>query len=821
MNALSLFHDIRLAVRSMARQRGFTLAALMSLALGIGANTALFSIVYGVLMRPLPYPDSQQLVRLGEFHQGATAGVPGALFTNFTYGVWTDPKTEAKTIEGLAGFSTERYTDTTGAEPVKIAGASVTPSAFKLLGVRPVIGRLFVEADGAANAAPVAVLSEGLWKERFGGETSAIGKTLTLDGKVHTIVGVAPSSFYFPEREGRLWTAFAVPRGSADPNNQSISIFGAIARLKPGTTPEQAAEEGTLLARSVPRPPVADALFGKGGPVGIRAETLLSDLTSRIRPALLVLAGGVGFVLLIACANVASLQLTRGISRQRELAVRTALGASRSRVVRQLVTESLVLSLCGGILGLVLGSALLSALPMLAPRSFPRLQDVALDGLAIAFAFGVSVIAGLLSGVLPAVRSSQLSLVPALRDGSGASAGVSTQRLRSGLVALEAALAVMLLIGAGLLLRSFGQLLKVDPGYESSNVLIARLDTGGQERPLEKTLALAEEAVGRVRALPGVTAAGAGNMTPFDNSTSVASFEMPSPGAPEGKIRARATSYTMTPGFAEALSFRLKEGRLLNATDATSPIESLLVNEEFVRTYLNDGKPVVGRRFEGIFRSQTPAVTTEIVGVVKNLLRNGLDQKPLTEMFALPRFGRRLPEGFQIVVKTTGNPTDLAPTVRSILRTLDPASTVDTMTLSSRLAAAVAQPRFAAVTVASFALLALALAAFGLYGALSYSVTQRRREIGVRAALGASRRDIVNLVLRQGLLVTVVGLGLGVVAAMWISRLLEKLLFGVTPLDPIAFLAAPALLLVAAFAACLIPARRGASVEPTEALRCE
>ena len=310
-------------------------------------------------------------------------------------------------------------------------------------------------------------------------------------------------------------------------------------------------------------------------------------------------------------------------------------------------------------------------------------------------------------------------------------------------------------------------------------------------------------------------------MTPFDNSTAVVSFEIPSPGAPEGKIRARATSYKMTLGFAEALSLRLKEGRLLNAADATSPFESILVNEEFARTYLNDGKPVVGRRFEGVFHSDSPMVTTEIVGVVKNVLRNGLDQKPLTEMFALPRFGRRLPDGFQIAVKTTGNPSDLAPTVRSILRTLDPASTVDTVTLSSRLAAAVAQPRFAAVTVASFALLALALAAFGLYGALSYSVTQRRRELGVRSALGASRRDIVTLVLRHGLAVTVAGLGLGMVGAMWLSRLLDKLLFGVTPLDPVAFLIAPGLLLLAASAACLVPAWRGAAVPPTEALRCE
>ena len=817
MNASTLLEDIRLAVRSMARERGFTLAALLSLALGIGANTALFSVVYGVLVRPLPYAEPDRLIRLSEYHVGATAGVPGPLFTNFTYNAWKD----ARSLDGIAGFSAERFTDTSGKEPVKIAGASMTPSAFALLGARPALGRLFVDDDGREAAPRVVVLSDGLWKERYGSDPSVVGRTLTLDGVIHTIVGVAPTGFYFPEREGRLWTAMRIPAGSADPNNQSIWVFGAVARLKPGFTPEQAAEEGTVVARSVPRPPVADALFGKGGPVAVRAESVLAEMTGRVRPALLLFSVGVGFVLLIACSNVASLQLTRGVSRRRELAVRTALGASRGRVIGQLVTESLVLSLLGGVLGVGLGKALLKALPAWAPASFPRLQDISLDGMALLFAALVSVGAGLISGLLPALRSSNFVLSPALREGAGASAGADTRRLRSGLVALEAGLAVMLLIGAGLLVRSFDRLLGVDPGYESRNVLLARLDLGGQERPLEKTLALSDEVLARVRSLPGVVSAGAGNMTPLDTSTAVASFELPMATAPEGKIRARATSYTMTPGFAEALSLRLKEGRLLGPQDAASSMDSILVNEEFVRVYLNDGKPVVGRRFTGLFRSQTPPVTTEIVGVVSNLLKNGLDQKPLTEMFGLPRFGRRLPGGFQLAIRTDGDPAVLAAGVRAVIRELDPTATVDTVTLASRVQASVAQPRFAAATVAAFALIALTLAAAGLYGAMSYSVSQRRRELGVRSALGASRRDIVRLVLRQGLTVTVAGLALGVMGAMALSRLLETLLFGVTPRDPVAFAAAPVLLLAFAAIACLVPAWRGASVPPTEALRCE
>ena len=820
MNLPEILQDIRLALRALVREKGFSVAALLSLALGIGANTALFSVVYGVLMRPLPYREPERLVRLSEYHPRANAGVPGALFTNFTYHAWKDAKV-AKTIEGIAGFSAERYTDTTDKEPVRIQGASVTAETFGILGIAARAGRLFVEEDASENAPPVVVLSEGLWKDRFDGDASAIGKTLTLDGKVHTIVGVAPSEFYFPERAGRLWTVSRIPRGSADPKNQSIWIVGALARLKPGFTPEQAADEGSIVARSVPRPPVADAIFGKGDPVAVKAEELLSQITGAIRPALLVFFTGVAFILLIACSNVASLQLTRGVSRQREIAVRTALGASRSRLVRLLVTESLVLSFAGGLLGLVLGAAILRAIPSLAPATFPRLDDIHLDRRAIVFTAAISIVAGLISGLLPAVRASRLGLVTALRDGSGASASASTQKLRSALVAAEVALAVVLLIGAGLLARSFNQLLRVDTGYESGNVLLATLDFGNEALKADEAGSVADALLTRVRSMPGVLAAGIGNMAPLDAMTAVMSFDLPMEHAPEGKIKARATGYTMTPGYAEALSLRLKQGRLLRADDMKSQIEPVLVNEEFARVYLNDGKPVVGRRFAGLLKSQPESTTTEIVGVVGNVLKNGVLNKPVTEMFSLARGNRALGERFQLAIRTASPTLALAPAVRGAIREIAPNATVETAMLASRVSASIAQPRFAATTVAIFALLALTLSAAGLYGALSYSVSQRRREIGVRSALGASRRDIVGLVFRQGLLVISAGLALGMVASALASPLIEALLFGVSPTDPVAFVVAPAILLAAGVLACVVPAWRGASVPPTEALRCE
>ena len=805
-----------MALRVMAREKGFTLAALLSLALGIGANTALFSVVSGVLLKPLPYPGADRILRISEFHPGATSAVSGGLLTNFTYHAWK----EGKTIEDIGGFRSQRFTETSGAEPVKIAGAALTPSAFRALGIRPALGRLFVDEDAVENAPGVAVISDGLWQEKFGEETSVLGRQLILDGKPYAIVGVAPRDFYFPDRDSRIFTPYRISQGSADPAHQSVAFFGAIARLREGATPQQAAEEGTLLARAQKRPPVVDAVFGKGGPVTVRADLWLDDITARIRPALAVFGAGALFILLIACSNVASLQLTRGVSRQRELAVRASLGASRGRLLTQLMVESLVLVALGGVCGLLVSRGLLAVLPALAPRNFPRIDDISADASGTLFAGAATLVAALLSSLLPALRASRTSPAPSLREGAGASSSARTQKVRAGLVALEAALAVVLLVGAALLFRSFGALLQVDPGYDTGQVLLARLDPGGVERDVETSRQIAERIVERVRALPGVVAAGACNMAPFDPSTAVRSFSLPSPTAPGGEVDARATAYTVTPGFAEALSLRVKQGRAFNAADVAGGIEPLMVNEEFVRLYLNDGRPVVGRRLPGLLNGR-PDESMEIVGVVQNLLKNGLDQKPLSEMFSLARPGRGLPGWFHVAVRVQGDPASLAPMVRALVHEVDPLSAVETATLASRLDASVAQPRFAAWTVGAFALLALILSAAGLYGTLSYSVSQRTREIGVRSALGATRGDIVRLVFGQGLAVVTAGLAFGLTAAALGSRVMSSLLFGVTPRDPVAFLLAPLLLLLAAVLACLVPAWRGASIQPTEALRCE
>jgi predicted permease len=807
-----LIQDLRNAQRALLRQRAFALAALLSLALGIGANTALFSVSYGVLLRPLPYRDPDRLVRVSEFHPGAHAPVR-SLLSNFTLGAWRE---NARTIEGLGAYRGGTYLETSGAETLRIVGAALSPVLFQTLGARPAAGRLLLASDAAAGAEPVVVLSHALWRERFGAEPSAIGRSLVLDGKRHTIVGVAERDFYLPDRETRLWLPYLVTPGSADPAQQRISIFSALGRLRPGVPLAEAVAEGTAAARSVPRPPLADTIFGKGGPVEVRVETLIDSLTARVRPALVVLTGAVGFVLLICCANVANLLLSRGVARQRELAVRAAIGASRGRLIWQLVAESLLLSLWGGALGVALGASLLGALPALAPADFPRLADVELDLRALAFAAALSILAGLVAGVLPAFRTARAELLPALRDGVGASAASRTLRLGGALLVAEAALATILLVGASLLARSFAQLLQVDPGYRAANVLIARVYLGGDQPP-ERTGAFVAALLQRLRALPGVVAAGAANMAPLARNTALVQFNLPGASVGGEPVLARATSWTVTPGYAEALSLRLRGGRLLDERDLAAGVRSMLVNEEFVRAYLNDGRPVVGRRYQGLFGAQN--VTSEIVGVVGNVLKDGLDARPQSEIYGLPRHGYAFPSEFNVVLRVTAQPLGFARTLRPLLAQLAPRAAVEVATLQSQLGASVSQPRFAAVSLAVFALLAVTLAAIGLYGVLSYNVSQRRRELGVRAALGASRGQIIALVVRQGLLVTAAGLALGVAGAAALTRLLERLLFGVTPLDGAAFAGALAVLLLAALLACLAPAWRAAGVDPTEALR--
>ncbi|HSC27646.1 MAG TPA: ABC transporter permease [Vicinamibacterales bacterium] len=806
--------DVRHAVRLMARYKGFTTAALITLALGIGANTAIFSIVYGVLLRPLPYGNAERMIRVWEEHPGGAAVVRAPLLSNRTFHQWLEAR---RTIDHLAAFKRSGFTLGGTGEPVRVAAAEVSPALFTMTGAVPAAGRLLVDDDAAEGASQIAVLSYGFWHERFAADPAAVGRALTLDGRSITVVGVAPPGFYFPDREVRMWLPYRVPRVSTDPAQQQIDIFGAIARLRPGATAEQAAAEGTSAARGAgPRGMIADLIFGKGGPVEVRTSRLIDDMTSRVRPALLLLAVGVGFVLLIACANVANLLLSRGVARQRELAVRSAIGAGRRRLAVQLVTETLVLAVAGGALGVLLAWLLIRVLPALAPADFPRIADIHMDGTTLMFGCAASVLAGLLSGVLPGLRASTADLAGLLR--SGVSPGTRTRRLGAGLLLVEAALCVLLLVGSGLLIRSFGRLAGVNPGYDANNVLLARLYFSAGERPAAATLAVIDSLLARLRSAPGVTSAGASNMAPFVRATAVSSFSIPGTGADGQPLMARALNYVVTPGYAEALSLRLVEGRLFEPADFSAGAMPMLVNEEFARAYLNDGRPVVGRQFPG----GGEAPPREIVGVVGNVLKDGLDSEPQSEIYVLPRGNHRFTSQLSLVVRTAGDPLAVVPVLRSIVRDVDPSAAVDDVApLATRMSESMGQPRFSAAVLALFAIAALALAATGLYGVLSYQVLQRRREMGVRAALGASRGRLLALVLREGLAVTVAGLVLGLGAAALLTRLMEGLLFGVTPLDAPAFLAAPIVLLAVALLACLLPARRAAGVDPAEALRAE
>jgi putative ABC transport system permease protein len=807
-----LVQDIRHALRLMGRHPGFTAAALITLALGIGANTAIFSIVYGVLFRPLPYRDTDRLVRVWEEHAGARSVVRGTLLSNRTFHAWTD---KATTVDAVAVFSRRDFTLTETGESTRVAGFAVTPVLFRLLGVPPAAGRLLDDSDAVPNPTAV-VLSHGFWHERFGGDPAIVGRTVMLDGRAMTIVGVADASFFFPDRNARLWVPRIVNRAPTDPQQQSIEVFDTIARLRPGVTREQAAAEATAAARNAgPRGMVADMIFGKGGPVEVKVDGLLDQMTARVRPALILLAVGVGFVMLIACANVANLLLSRGVARQRELAVRGAIGAGRRRLLAQLVTETMVLAAVGGALGIMLGWALTRAIPALAPANFPRLADIRMDASALTFAIAASLVAGLLSGLLPGFRASAGDFTNILR--AGISPGTRNRRLGASLLLVEAALCVLLLVSSGLLIRSFTRLSQVEPGYNPSNVLLARVYLSPGQRPPDATSALIDRVLERVRAQAGVVAAGASNTAPFVPATAITGFMIPGTGPDGQPLVARAVSYVVTPGYAEALRLQLRNGRLFERGDQSAGATPMLVNDEFVRTYLSDGNPVIGRQFP----SQN-APPREIVGVVGNVLKDGLDTSPQPEIYILSRDQSRFGAQFSLAIRTEGDPLRIAPTLRAAMKEIDPAGAVDDIApLTARMSASMGQPRFAAAVLGAFALVALGLAATGLYGVLSYQVLQRRREMGVRAALGATRSNLVRLVIREGLLVTIAGLALGLGAAMLLTRLMSGLLFGVQPIDAPSFIGAPLVLLIVALIACLLPARRAARVDPAEALRAE
>jgi predicted permease len=681
----------------MGRQKGFTAAACLTLALGIGANTAIFSIVWGVLLKPLPYADPDRLVQVSEEHPGANAPLRGANFSDVTLESWSR---SMRTLEGVAAFSDEVLT-VGREEPERLPGASVSPSLFPLLRVAPAAGRFFLPEEAAKGAPCAVVLSHALWRSRFGSSPAAVGRSIFVEGRPCAVVGVAPPGFSFPTPGTALWIPYVIDPPLI-PQQRGIQVFPALARLRPGATPLQAAAEGTAAARAVPRPVVADLLFGKGGPVEVHVRPFAEQMTAGVRPALLVLMVAVGLVLLIACANVSNLFLARSIARWREMAVRAALGASRGRLAGQLLTESLVLSLCGGALGLLLAWGLTRALPALAPDNLPRFEEIRLDGRALAFAGLVSVYAGLLSSLVPTWRGLHAGPAPALHEGGTRVTSGAGKGLRSGLLVAEAALAVVLIIGAGLLARSFVSLLQVDGGYDPGHVLTAQVFLPGGKEETPRRTETVNTLLARLEALPGVAAAGVSNMAPLGNMTLIMRFELPGgPGGPP--ISAQADGWGVTPGFARALGVRIESGRFLEAGDLTSGTQALVVNEELVRLYLNDGKPVVGRKLPGFFDERKRI--TEIVGVVGNILKDGPRRPPRPEIYRVA--DPVSTDGFRqpfLLVRTTGDPLALAPDLRRLVREIEPRAALDNVDLlTNRLSASVAEPRFAALVLAIFA----------------------------------------------------------------------------------------------------------------------
>jgi predicted permease len=804
----ALRHDIRQAFRGLARSKATSFAAFLTLALGLGITAALVSVVDGVLLRPLPYPESEQLVRVSEQH-GTAVSPLGNNLSNLTLDAWE----HSRTLDGLATYSPEAFLWRTGTGVEQLMGARVSPSLFGVLRVAPALGRFFRGEEAQEGHDGVVVLSHALWQERFGGRLDILGTSLRLDDREFEIVGVAGPGFGFPSRESRLWT----PQLRLPPTTAKIQVFPAIGRLRAGVTAAHAASEATAASRRVERPVVADLLFGKGGPVEVRVVSALEDAIGGVKPALVALAVGVVLVLLVGCANVANLLLSSGVSRRRELAVRAALGAGRGRLLRLILVECALLAGAGLAAGLVLATFIVDALPVLAPADFPRLEAVALDRRVVAVSILATVIVTAIAGLLPAWRGSRAALALTMKDDDGRSAGLSSARLRSGLLIAEAALALVLAVGASLLLRSVDRLARVDGGYEPMNVLVANVRlTGAGDEPAAKA-AFVDAVVARLRRVPGVVHAGAGNMVPFGGATYLSAFSLPGAGPAGERVLARAASNVVTAGFGDALGLKLVEGRLFTASDPTSG-GPLIVSETFARTYLRDGRPVVGRPFPIRLREgKQPAGT--IVGVVRDIRPEGPRSEPRAEIYQLAGSDVGIRRDITLAVRTAGDPLAAARPLRDIVRDADPGAAVTQVgTLADSLSASIAAPRFFATVLGAFATLALTLAAIGLYGVLSYSVTLRRRELGIRAALGASRRDLLALVVRQGLIATAAGLAVGLGLAVVAARLMRSLLFGIEPIDLPSFAASSALLLAVALAACLVPARRAAASDPRVSL---
>ena len=816
----TLMQDIRYAIRMLAKNPGFTIIAVLTLALGIGANTAIFSVVSGVLLRPLPYPEPEKLIALSE----KTANFESS---SISYPNFLDWQRQNTSFSAIAAYRQDDYSLTGSGETERVRVGMVSHGFFELLGVHPVRGRLFTAEEDRLGTAKVALIGAGLWQRKFGSSPDVLGKTLNVNGDGYTVVGIIPRSFRLDGVNFDEIKDIYIPIGQyADPLFQQRNVhegMRAIARLKPGVTLAAARADMDRIASDLATAyPDAD----KGA--GIRISFLRDSIVEEVKPFLLILLGAVGFVLLIACVNVANLQLSRATARAREFAIRASLGATQSRVIRQLLTESILLALAGGGLGLCLAAWGTQAAIRLIPETLPRSQDIGIDGRVLIFTLVASVAAGILFGLTPALRTSQPNLQDTLRE-SGRGGSGARHRAQGTFVAIEMAMALVLLVGAGLMIRSLVDLWNVQPGFNPQGVLTFGVamspSLGSTPASSRAAIRSLEE---QLKSVPGIeeVAPTAGALPMYgDDELPFWPEDLPRP-AHESEMH-QSLFYITEPGYLKAMGISLRSGRFFNADDNENSPQVVVIDESFAREYFPNQDPIGKRIHIGIFQ-----MDPQIVGIVGHVKHWGLgldgDAKhPIRAQAYIPLM--QLPDRLwagapaaEVVARTKGSPAAMVPAVRDAVRNLNAENVVyDAKPMEEIVGESLAGQRFSMILLSVFAVIALLLSSIGIYGVLSYVVAQRTREIGIRIALGAQRSTVLRLMLGEGMRMAVVGVVIGIALALVLTRLMASQLYAISATDPLTFTGVATILVGVALFACYIPARRAMRVDPMVALRYE
>ena len=810
-----MFQDLRYGARMLVRQPGFTFVSALTLALGIGANTAIFSVVNAILLRPLPYQNPDRLV----FVWGRHAGQPDEL-QQISYPDFNDIRQQNRVFDEISAMFIQAWTLTGQGEADRVVGLMVSSNIFRLLGVQPMLGRAFTPEEEQPGKERVAVFSHRLWQKRFGADPEVIGRAVTLNGESYTLIGVLPPGFdlefplspSFSIADNDVWT----PLTSAHPRagNRGIFTYEVIARLKPGAALEQARADLTTIGRQLEQ-----AYGGTNKGRSFNPVPAHEHMVGHVRRLLLVLLAAVGSVLLITCVNLANLLLSRATVRRKEMAIRAALGAGRARIVRQLLTESLLLASLGGLVGL--GLAIWAA-PFLANFpgvNLPRAEEVRVDYYALGFTFCLSLATGALFGLAPALAATRADLHGGLKEGGWQSAAPGQRRLSQLLIVSETALALMLLVGAGLLTGSFLALLKVNPGFKMERALAFTVSISPTRYTDQQQAArFFQRLTDKLKILPGVQTVGAVSSLPLSRHTAGSAARVEGRQSPPGEQPTRIGWQTVTPDYFKTMGMQLLRGRDFSSDDLARTAHMTIINESLAQRIFPGADPL-GKRvtFGG---GGTQPDWHEIIGVVSDTRHLSLDDQPQPRAYDL--FGQHGGRAMFVVARVAGDPASLAGAVRAEVRQLDAEAPVYEMTtLEELVARSAATRRFSMSLIGALALIALALAAVGVYGVINYSVSQRTREIGIRMALGARGRDVIKLVIGQGLRLTLIGVACGLTAALALTRLMRSLLFGVSATDPVTFVGVAALLTFVALLACWIPARRAAKVAPLMALRHE